>query len=408
MRFVSLVIILFFISGKARARPIEVEVGRGWNANVVKLVDQAQDQMLKGDLAGARKSVDAAIQTDSNYWPALFIRAEVLMDQHSYEAAVQDCERILKQDSTVVEAALLRARANFYLGLYGISMKEVEHCLAFNRDWTLWPGSRRVLRSADLFKESAIFRGLCDRKTFGSRSSALLSFVTREDQRLFLPARFVFRLTMFSSRALAAARALFRSLLPTSFSSSGEAKTIGVGFEGGDYVGDNFVERHPKLFGAVDDLLAIDRAGERFVFHFLFDRREVDIVNALGWPNESDGDDETTQLVDCTQGFLQVGLRNDSGIIRVRQDRATNLLAPAVLAQPLNADKRMAFGGTALEIRMSFVIHVVKQADRLPKIDIFAALLGEVFHRIGDRITVFAQALGFHPVMENIQRVGGK
>jgi tetratricopeptide (TPR) repeat protein len=130
MRFVSLVTILFFISGTARARPIEVEVGRGRNSNVVKLVDQAQDQMLKGDLAGARKSVDAAIQTDSNYWPALFIHAEVLMDQHNYEAAVQDCERILKQDSTVVEAALLRARANFHLGRYGISMKEVEHCIS--------------------------------------------------------------------------------------------------------------------------------------------------------------------------------------------------------------------------------------------------------------------------------------
>ncbi len=130
MRFVSLIIIVFFISRTASARPIEIEIGRGRNANVVKLVEQAQDQMLKGDLSVARKSVDAAIQTDPNYWPALFIRAEVLMDQHHYEAAVQDCERILKQDSTVVEAALLRARANFFLGRYGIGLKEVEHCIS--------------------------------------------------------------------------------------------------------------------------------------------------------------------------------------------------------------------------------------------------------------------------------------
>jgi tetratricopeptide (TPR) repeat protein len=130
MRFVPLILILFVFSVTVFARPIEVEVGRGRNYNAVKLVDQAQDQMLKGDLNGAFKSVNAAIQADPSYWPALFIRAQVLMEQHHYEVALQDCERILKQDSTVVEAALLRARANFLLGHYAVSMKEVDHCIS--------------------------------------------------------------------------------------------------------------------------------------------------------------------------------------------------------------------------------------------------------------------------------------
>jgi tetratricopeptide (TPR) repeat protein len=130
MRFVPLGVVLFFVSATAFARPIEFEYGRGRNMNVVKLVDQAQDQLFKKrDLAGARQSVDAAIRADPTYWPALFIRAEISMEQHHYAAAVQDCEAVLKQDSNVVEAALLRARANLFLGRYAASMKEIEHCI---------------------------------------------------------------------------------------------------------------------------------------------------------------------------------------------------------------------------------------------------------------------------------------
>lgn len=42
---------------------------------------------------------------------------------------------------------------------------------------------RRLLCSAERFKEAAIRFGLCQVKTLGSRSSALLSCVTRADQR---------------------------------------------------------------------------------------------------------------------------------------------------------------------------------------------------------------------------------
>src|SRR5207237_1277972 len=128
---VPLVLMLLVIgAAPVHARPIEVEVGRGRNWNAVKLVEQAQEQFLKGDLVAARRSVDAAIQADPGYWPALFVRAQLSIDQHHYEAAVQDCERILQQDSTVVEASLLRARANFFLGRYAASVKEVDHCIS--------------------------------------------------------------------------------------------------------------------------------------------------------------------------------------------------------------------------------------------------------------------------------------
>ena len=126
--FVSVLISFSVVT--AFARPIEVEVGRGRNWNAVKLVDQAQDQFFKnGDVTGAHKSVDAAIKADPTYWPAFYIRAQVLMKEHHYEAALHDCETVLHQDSTVVEAALLRAEVNYYLGRCAASMKEVEHCI---------------------------------------------------------------------------------------------------------------------------------------------------------------------------------------------------------------------------------------------------------------------------------------
>jgi len=130
VRSVPLTLFLWSISTVMLSRPIEVEVGRGRNWNAVKLVDQGQEQLFKGDLSGAHKSVDAAIQADPTYWPAYYIRAQVLIGERRYQAAVQDCERILRQDPTVVEAALLRAQANFLLGRYGASLKEVQHCIS--------------------------------------------------------------------------------------------------------------------------------------------------------------------------------------------------------------------------------------------------------------------------------------
>ncbi|HYR23855.1 MAG TPA: hypothetical protein VEP30_13145 [Chthoniobacterales bacterium] len=130
MRFVPHVIIFVFAIVSALSRPLEVEVGRGRNMNAVKLVDQAQDQLFKAnDVAGAHKSVDAAIRADPTYWPAFYIRAQVLIKEHHYEATIQDCEAILRQDSTVVEAALLRAEANYYLGRCAVATKEVDHCI---------------------------------------------------------------------------------------------------------------------------------------------------------------------------------------------------------------------------------------------------------------------------------------
>ena len=64
----------------------------------------------------------------------------------------------------------------------------------------------------------------------------------------------------------------------------------------------------------------------------------------------------------------------------MRKNRAADFLAPAVLAQPRHSSKGMAFALTVLLIRIAFVIHVVQQSNRFPKIDIRAAQVREMFH----------------------------
>jgi hypothetical protein len=67
----------------------------------------------------------------------------------------------------------------------------------------------------------------------------------------------------------------------------------------------------------VNDLFAVDRASERFVFHLLFHRRKFDIVDVFAWPDERDGDDEAAQFIDCAQSFLERRFRIHPGVIRV-------------------------------------------------------------------------------------------
>src|SRR5438874_1144075 len=159
MRFVFPI---FFLSiAMVLGRPIEIEVSRGRNMNAVKLVDQAQDQLFnKNDVAGALKSANAAIQSDPNYWPALYVRADVLIEQHQYAAAIRDCNAILQQDSTVVEAALLRADANYHLGNCAAALKEVEHCVTIHPRQDAWARAYNMRAFLHLFCRDPSIRNL--------------------------------------------------------------------------------------------------------------------------------------------------------------------------------------------------------------------------------------------------------
>src|SRR5437762_14264408 len=78
----------------------------------MNLVTNAQHQLKKGDVAGAKRNVDAVLQRDPTFWPALFVRAQIYSHEGKYDLALKDCNEALRQDRSVVEAALLRASIN--------------------------------------------------------------------------------------------------------------------------------------------------------------------------------------------------------------------------------------------------------------------------------------------------------
>src|SRR5207245_10835345 len=83
---------------------------------VMKLCSDASDQLRKGDIAGAKRNVDAALRIDPKLWPALYVRAQVFKREGKDELAIQDCNEALRQYPGFVEAALLGASIYLLLG----------------------------------------------------------------------------------------------------------------------------------------------------------------------------------------------------------------------------------------------------------------------------------------------------
>ena len=54
----------------------------------------------------------------------------------------------------------------------------------------------------------------------------------------------------------------------------------------GDDLSDHVVERHSEFFSAADDVVAVHGPGECLIFHFLFYRAHIDILNTFCGANE--------------------------------------------------------------------------------------------------------------------------
>jgi len=93
----------------------------------MKQVTDVQHQLEEGDVAGAKRNVDAVLQRDPTFWPALYVRAQIYSRQGKYDLALKDCNEALRQDRTVVEAALLRANINARVGKYAEALKEYDY-----------------------------------------------------------------------------------------------------------------------------------------------------------------------------------------------------------------------------------------------------------------------------------------
>jgi len=161
--FVLFIAILSSVTVVRGSVPIIVNTPARLRA-AMKLVTDAQDQLKNGDVAGAKRNVDAALQVDPTMWPALYVRAQIFATQGKYELAIQDCNEALRQYRGCVEAALLRAKINSYLRKYAEASKE------FNYLVSLHP---RGVTLARALSDRAWFLATCSHPSFRNGQQAV-------------------------------------------------------------------------------------------------------------------------------------------------------------------------------------------------------------------------------------------
>jgi tetratricopeptide (TPR) repeat protein len=143
--------------------PIIVSGGAGRRA-VGNLCNKAENQLKVGDLAGAKRNVDAALQAGPEFWPALHVRARIFARQGQYQLAIQDCNEALRKYPGFVEAAMLRASINARLGKYAEALKEFNYLISLN--------PRRVTLGRVL-KQRAWFQATCSDPAFRNGQQAV-------------------------------------------------------------------------------------------------------------------------------------------------------------------------------------------------------------------------------------------
>jgi tetratricopeptide (TPR) repeat protein len=97
------------------------------NGEAIKLNMDAQEQMMKGDLASAARTIELAMQKDSTLWLTYFSRARLSELEGKYKLVIEDCNWVLRKYPKFIEAALLRADANSHLGRYADTLRELNH-----------------------------------------------------------------------------------------------------------------------------------------------------------------------------------------------------------------------------------------------------------------------------------------
>jgi Tfp pilus assembly protein PilF len=131
---------------------------------VMNLCSDASNQLRNGDVAGAKRNIDAALRIDPKLWPALYIRAQIFRKEGKYELAIQDCNEVLRQYPGCVEASLLRASVKVRLGKYAEARKE------FNYMISLHPRSVTLARA---LSDRARFQATCPHSSFRNGQQAV-------------------------------------------------------------------------------------------------------------------------------------------------------------------------------------------------------------------------------------------
>ena len=124
-----LIIAAFFLSSTVVSLPAlelsDFVAGRGRNWDAIKILSQGDEEWRAGNLQAARRDFDTAIRTDPTLWVAIFWRARLSAQEHKWDLVIQDCNAVLRQDSTFVEAAVLRAGADIALRRYAAGLRSL-------------------------------------------------------------------------------------------------------------------------------------------------------------------------------------------------------------------------------------------------------------------------------------------
>jgi tetratricopeptide (TPR) repeat protein len=129
-----LVIAAIFLSMTSVAVPAlelsDFVAGRGRNWDAIKLLSQGDEELRSGNFQAARRDFDATIRNDPSLWVAVYWRARLSARERKWDQVIRDCSEVLRQESTFVEAAVLRAVANSALGKYSASLREFDNVIA--------------------------------------------------------------------------------------------------------------------------------------------------------------------------------------------------------------------------------------------------------------------------------------
>jgi Tfp pilus assembly protein PilF len=165
MRRVSHLLIAIFLGAAVTDANVPIIVNTPTHKRAaMQLCTKAGDQLRNGDVAGAKRNVDRALQIDPKLWPALYVRAEIFRKEGKYELAIEDCNEALRQYPGCVEASLLRASIKVRLKKYAEASKE------FNYLISLHP---RPVTLARALSDRAWFQATCPDSSFRNGQQAV-------------------------------------------------------------------------------------------------------------------------------------------------------------------------------------------------------------------------------------------
>jgi tetratricopeptide (TPR) repeat protein len=149
MRFVPLIVCLILVTS-AISQGLQLSDfvgGRGRNWDAIKVLEHGDGELRAGNYQAARRDFDAAIGADPTLWVAMYWRARLSAIEHKWEEVVRDCNEVLRQESTFVEAAVLRGVAYEALGRHSAALHELSSAIALRPVRTetfVWALERRA------------------------------------------------------------------------------------------------------------------------------------------------------------------------------------------------------------------------------------------------------------------------